>query len=76
VQLTVNCSSNQTLPQFESKPESKQAVGKHFSQDGHEKKDMSIIPFEKIQSKDPWIRIAREKYYIKLFDASINVKMN
>jgi hypothetical protein len=58
------------------KPETKQAVGKHFSQDGHEKKDMNIIPFEQIQSKDPWIRIAREKYYIKLFDASINVKMN
>lgn len=58
------------------KPGATKAIGKHFSENGHEKKDMCIVPFEQIKSKDPWIRIAREKHFIKLFDATLNVKMN
>ena len=58
------------------KPDSSKAVGKHFSENGHKAKDLSIIPIERILSKDPWIRIAREKHFIKKFDASLNVKLN
>ena len=40
-------------------------VGKHFRLPGHGLKDMNILPIEKLQSNDPWIRKIREKFYIQ-----------
>ena len=49
-------------------------IGQHFSSTGHVTSDMQIIPIECIKSSDPWIRIAREKFYIRKFNAALNKK--
>ena len=56
------------------KPETKFGPGKHFYGNGHVESHLSIIPLEKIRSEDYWIRQAREKFYIRAFDASLNKK--
>ena len=57
------------------KPGSKTSIGKHFSEDGHSSCNMKIIPFEQIRSTDPWVRVSREKFYIRKFDAALNRKI-
>ena len=49
-------------------------VGEHFHLPGHSIKDIQIIPIEKVRSDDPWIRKAREQFYIRKFDTSLNKK--
>ena len=56
------------------KPESKKAVGAHFSSNGHTVNDMEIVPLECVRSDNPWIRISREKYYINEFEPFLNVR--
>ena len=56
------------------KPESKKAVGAHFSSNGHTVNDMEIVPLECVRSDNPWIRISREKYYINKFEPFLNVR--
>ena len=56
------------------KPDSKKAVGSHFSSNGHSVNDMEIVPLEYVTSNDPWIRMSREKYYINKFDPLLNVR--
>ena len=41
--------------------------GKHFRSAGHEPHNMVIIPIEKVSDKEPFLRKARESYYIKEF---------
>ena len=54
---------------------STKSVGIHFSSNGHKASDLEIIPIEKVNSKDPWTIISREKYYIKKFDPTLNIRM-
>ena len=45
-------------------------VGRHFRLPGHEPNcDLVMLPIEKIGDKEPFLRKARESYYIKLFSA-------
>ena len=56
------------------KPDSKKAVGAHFSSIGHSVNDMEILPLEYVKSNDPWIRLSREKYYINKFEPLLNIR--
>ena len=56
------------------KPNSKKAVGSHFSSNGHNVNDMEIVPLEYVTSNDPWIRMSREKYFINKFDPLLNIR--
>ena len=42
-------------------------VGRHFRLPGHKPSNMCMLPIEKVIAKDPFIRKARESFYIKLF---------
>ncbi len=42
---------------------------KHFSENGHDRCNLQIAPFEQIRSSNPWIRKSREKYYIRKFNS-------
>ena len=53
-------------------------VGQHFRGRGHSAENFEFTPFEKIYSKDPYIRKIREKYHINLFnmiDAGLKKKL-
>lgn len=54
------------------KPNSLKSIGQHFSTNAHSSADLSIVAIEQIRSSDPWIRVVREKFYIKRFDAILN----
>ena len=44
-------------------------LGRHFRLPGHEPHgDLTMIPIEKISDKEPFLRKARESFYIKLFN--------
>ena len=44
-------------------------IGRHFREPGHDPHNhLVMLPVEKIQSKDPFIRKAREAFYIKKFN--------
>ena len=51
------------------------SVGKHFYDTGHNLSNLQIVPFEQIRSSNPWIRISREKYYIRKFNPSLNKRI-
>ena len=53
----------------------KNVVGTHFSQDNHELNNFQIVPFEQVRSSNPWIRISREKFYIRKFNPSLNKRI-
>ena len=43
-------------------------VGRHFRLPGHEPhSDLVMIPIEKISDKEPFLRKARESFYMNLF---------
>ena len=48
------------------------SVGKHFSENGHDRCNLQIVPFEQIRSSNPWIRKSREKHYIRKFNSILN----
>ena len=51
-------------------------VGRHFRLPGHEPhSDLVMIPIEKIGDKEPFLRKAREAYYIKLFSTQKKVSV-
>ena len=54
-------------------------VGRHFRDTpGHSHSDLSFTPFEKIQSKDPFIRKAQERHLInkhQLLDYGLNLRL-
>ena len=50
-------------------------AGTHFSQDNHELNNFQIVPFEQVRSSNPWIRISREKFYIRKFNPSLNKRI-
>lgn len=54
--ITNQCQANTSLP-----------VGAHFRLPGHSHSDFKMIPFEKISSKDPFVRKIRESFYIDQF---------
>ena len=56
------------------KQDSQKPVGKHFASKGHKQCDMQIIPFEEIKSKDPWVRLCRERYYIRQLNPKLNIR--
>ena len=47
-------------------------VGAHFQLPGHSINDLQIVPIEKVRSANPWIRKAREQFYIRKFDTILN----
>ena len=50
--------------------ETTKPVGRHFRLPGHEAHgDMVLLPIEKIGDDEPFLRKARESYYIKLFNS-------
>ena len=51
------------------------SVGKHFSQNDHGLENMQIVPFEQIRSSNPWIRISREKFYIRKLNPVLNKRV-
>ena len=53
-------------------PNSVKTVGQHFSQNGHNPCHLQFIPFEQLKSENPWIRLAREKFYIRKFESLLN----
>ena len=53
-------------------PSSDKSIGQHFSSSGHKIADLQIIPFEQIRSKNPWIRLSREKFYIRKLEPRLN----
>ena len=53
-------------------PSSDKTIGQHFSSSGHKIADLQIIPFEQIRSKNPWIRLSREKFYIRKLEPRLN----
>ena len=57
------------------KPNSTKTVGIHFSATHHEPNDLEMVPLEKVKSNDPWILLAREKFYIRKFDPVLNIIM-
>ena len=63
--ITNPSQSNTTLP-----------VGSHFRLPGHSHSDLSFLPIEKIQSKDPFVRRAREAFYIKQYQSLKNGSLN
>ena len=56
------------------KKDSNKPVGKHFSIPGHQQCDLQIIPFEEIRSKNPFVRLSREKFYIRKLNPELNVR--
>ena len=50
-------------------------VGKHFFENGHDRSNLQIVPFEQIRSSNPWIRIAREKFYIRKLNPVLNKRI-
>ena len=53
-----------------SQAETVKPVGRHFRLPGHEPhSDIQMIPIEKINNKEPFLREARESYYIKKFNS-------
>ena len=57
------------------KKNSQKAVGEHFFLPGHKQCDLQIVPFEEIRSKNPFVRLSREKYYIHRLNPKINVRV-
>lgn len=51
------------------------AVGKHFFDIGHDKCNLQVVPFEHIRSSNPWIRMSREKYYIRKLNPVLNKRI-
>ena len=51
------------------------AVGQHFSESGHNFSHLQFIPFEQIKSNNPWVRLAREKFYIRKLEPLLNRRM-
>ena len=44
-------------------------VGRHFRLPGHDPhSDLVMLPIEKVSSKEPFLRKARESFYIDLFN--------
>ena len=43
------------------------SVGRHFRLPGHDISHMKMLPIEKVSEKEPFLRKAREGYFIKLF---------
>ena len=56
-------------------PNSITAVGQHFSESGHNFSHLQFIPFEQIKSNNPWVRLAREKFYIRKLEPLLNRRM-
>ena len=50
-----------------SQVNTKKAVGVHFRSGGHSHSDMSILPIEKVRSRDRFVLEAREGYWIKKY---------
>ena len=50
-------------------------VGTHFSQDNHKLNNFQIVPFEQLRSSNLWIRISREKFYIRKINPSLNKRI-
>ena len=56
----------------------KTPVGTHFRSSGHSHVNLKITPFEKIRSRNPFIRKARESYLIdkhQLISKGLNKKL-
>ena len=53
-------------------PNSVKTIGQHFSSSGHKISDLQMIPFEQIRSNNPWIRLSREKFYIRKLEPTLN----
>lgn len=51
------------------------SVGQHFSESGHNFSHLQFIPFEQIKSNNPWVRLAREKFYIRKLESVLNRRM-
>jgi len=60
-------------------PNTKKPVGMHFQEKGHRgPEDCTIIPFMKIRSNDPFVRLVMEKKAISdydLIDNGLNKKL-
>ena len=52
-----------------SQAETVRPVGVHFRLPGHSHSDMTVIPIEKVRSKDKFILEAREKYWIAKYQS-------
>ena len=52
--------------------DSNKPVAVHFN---HSNCDLKIVPIEIVKSKDPFIRKAREKFYIRKFDPLLNIRI-
>ena len=49
-------------------------VGVHFRGLGHDpQRDFSFLPIEKVRSRDPFVQLARESYWIKTFGTLRNL---
>lgn len=53
----------------------KNVVGTHFSQNNHDLNNFQIVPFEQVRSSNPWIRISREKFFIRKINPSLNKRI-
>ena len=53
----------------------KNVVGTHFSQNDHDLNNFQIVPFEQVRSSNPWIRISREKFFIRKINPSLNKRI-
>jgi hypothetical protein len=56
-------------------PNSTKVVGQHFSQSGHNPCNLQLVPFEQVKGKNPWIRLSREKYFIRKLEPTLNRRM-
>ena len=60
-------------------PNTKKPVGMHFQEKGHKgPEDCTIVPFMKIRSKDPFVRLLMEKKAISdygLIESGLNKKL-
>ena len=53
-------------------------VGQHFRLPGHSHTDIQVTPFEKVKTKNPFVRKAREAYLIdkhELLTKGLNKKL-
>lgn len=62
------CSGHLSSIRLESQENTALPVGQHFRLPGHSHSDMMLTPFEKIVSSDPFVRKARESFYIRKFN--------
>ena len=70
------CSAHISSIKSNSDSKSNLPIAAHFQLPGHSHSDMIFQPIEKIISKDPFVRKARESYYIKKFECLKLVSSN